>query len=224
MKEWKRIDPTAEFFYRKKNDENDEEEEEDEEEDIELEGDDDEDEEEVDDEDEDNGDDDDDDDVDEKDIKSRKKLKNSLLFVYQTKEMRQLLSRYGNELCLLDATYKTTRYAIPLFFLVVKTNIDYQVVGVFVTESETCAAISEALSVIRDWNPDFKPRYMMTDYDVAEIKAGRNVFGKGWFIFNLHTLLECFVSVYKPFSGLLRGSMTLIQNFMQIGGTKILDA
>ena len=44
-----------------------------------------------------------------------KKLKNSLLFAYQTKEMKELLRRYGNELCLLDATYKTTRYAIPLF-------------------------------------------------------------------------------------------------------------
>ena len=36
------------------------------------------------------------------------------------------LERYGNKLCLPDATYKTTRYALPLFFVAVKTNVDYQ--------------------------------------------------------------------------------------------------
>ena len=42
---------------------------------------------------------------------SKVKLKNSLLFVYQNEAQRDLLRRYGNEICLLDATYKTTRYA-----------------------------------------------------------------------------------------------------------------
>ena len=49
------------------------------------------------------------------------------LFVHQTTWQRRLLSKYGNDICLLDATYKTTRYALPLFFLAVKTNVDYQV-------------------------------------------------------------------------------------------------
>ena len=60
----------------------------------------------------------------------------SLLFIYQTQWMIPLLQRYGNEICLLDATYKTTRYALPLFFLTVKTNVDYQVVGAFACEGE----------------------------------------------------------------------------------------
>ena len=51
------------------------------------------------------------------------------LFVHQTTWQRRLLSKYGNDICLLDATYKTTRYALPLFFLAVKTNVDYQVVA-----------------------------------------------------------------------------------------------
>ena len=46
-----------------------------------------------------------------------------LLFVHQAAWQRRLLQRYGNESCLLDATYKTTRYALPLFFLAVKTRI-----------------------------------------------------------------------------------------------------
>ena len=50
--------------------------------------------------------------------------------------------------------YKTTRYALPLFFLAVKTNVNYQVVGSFVIEDETVRSINEALEVISKWNPD----------------------------------------------------------------------
>ena len=38
-----------------------------------------------------------------------------LLFCYQTQQQRKLLLKYGNDMCLMDATYKTTRYALPLF-------------------------------------------------------------------------------------------------------------
>jgi hypothetical protein len=37
------------------------------------------------------------------------------------------MQKYGHTL-LLDATHKTTKYALPVFFLAVKTNVDYQVV------------------------------------------------------------------------------------------------
>ena len=62
---------------------------------------------------------------------------------------RDCFSRYGNELTLLDATYRTTRYVLPLFFLAVKTNIDYQIVDGFVIENETEKSIEEALSIIK---------------------------------------------------------------------------
>ena len=57
--------------------------------------------------------------------------KQSFLFQHQTTWQR-LLTKYGNNICLLDATYRTTRYSLPLFFLAVKTNVDYQVVGSFI--------------------------------------------------------------------------------------------
>ena len=59
-----------------------------------------------------------------------------LLFVHQTHWQRKLLEKYGNEICLLY-TYKTSRYALPLFFLCVKTNVNYSVVGSFVIQPET---------------------------------------------------------------------------------------
>ena len=61
-----------------------------------------------------------------------------LLFVHQTKRM---LKRYGNSICLLNATYK---HSLPLFFVVVKTNENYQVIASFVVQDKT-TAITEAL-------------------------------------------------------------------------------
>ena len=43
-----------------------------------------------------------------------------LLFCHQTQWQQQLLQRYGAEICLLDAMYKTSRYALPLFFVCVR--------------------------------------------------------------------------------------------------------
>lgn len=99
-----------------------------------------------------------------------------LLFVHQTKWQRRLLKRYGNELSLLDATYRTTKYALPLFFLVVKTNVDYQVVGSFVLQSEASYEIEKALKVIADWNTDWSPKSFLVDYSEAEIGAVERLF------------------------------------------------
>ena len=41
-----------------------------------------------------------------------------MMFVYQSKELKNMYERYGNHMILLDATYKTTKYALPLFFVV----------------------------------------------------------------------------------------------------------
>lgn len=99
-----------------------------------------------------------------------------LLFVHQTSYQKNLLQRYGNEITLLDATYKTTKYSLPLFFLAVKTNVDYQVVASFVTQTETTDAIYEALKVIQSWNSEWAPAYFMVDYSEEEMSAISRLF------------------------------------------------
>ena len=115
-------------------------------------------------------------DLDSDDIRMEKTESASLLFVYQTGWQKRLFARYGNELVLLNATYRTTRYALPLFFSVRKTNINYQVVAVFITENESEDSIKEALTVIKSWNQDVSPKYGMTDYCVEGINAMEDVF------------------------------------------------
>ena len=100
-----------------------------------------------------------------------------LLFVHQTKFPSCLLERYGNSIRPLHATYKTTKYSLPLFFVVVKTNVDYQVVSSFVVQDERRAAITEALRIIKKKkNPKWDPKCFMVDNCNGEIKSIGNIF------------------------------------------------
>jgi hypothetical protein len=93
------------------------------------------------------------------------------LFVHQEEWQRKLLGRYGGDLVLMDATYKTTKYAIPLFFVCVHGNTGYTVVGEFMCQNEDSLSIEEALGILKAWNPSWNPKYFMVDYSLAEIDA-----------------------------------------------------
>ena len=94
-----------------------------------------------------------------------------LLLVHQTQYQRDLVKKYGNKIVLLDATYKTTKYDVPLFFLVIKTSVKYMVVASFALQDETSEAISEALAVIKSWNSEWNPCCFMVDNCDEEIQA-----------------------------------------------------
>lgn len=76
-------------------------------------------------------------------------VEKKMIFVYQSEEMQRLYRRYARNLVLLDATYRTTMYSLPLYFLVVQTNVNYQVAAVIVTQEETTEMITKALSLIK---------------------------------------------------------------------------
>ena len=80
-----------------------------------------------------------------------------LLFVHQIKFQKRMLKRYSNSICLLDGTYKTTKFSLPLYFVVVKTNVNYQVVVSFAVQDETTAAITEVLRILKGWTPEWDP-------------------------------------------------------------------
>ena len=77
---------------------------------------------------------------------------------------------------LIDATYKTTKYDLPLFFVTVRTNIGYKVVAHFIIQSETTEQILEALNILKSWNVDWKPPFFLCDYSEAEISAIEQAF------------------------------------------------
>lgn len=73
----------------------------------------------------------------------------NFLFIHQEDWQRRLMKMYGNAVSLLDATYRTTKYNLPFFMVVVKTNTEYIPVAEFVTEDETSESIQEALQVLK---------------------------------------------------------------------------
>ena len=100
----------------------------------------------------------------------------SLLWVHQVAWQQELLIRYGNYISLIDATYKTMRYELPLFFVCVRTNVGYCVVADFIVQSECAVSIKEALLVLRSWNPEWNPPFFMSDFSEAEISALEQTF------------------------------------------------
>ena len=82
-----------------------------------------------------------------------------LLWVHQMPWQRELMTKYENFICLIDATYKTTRYELPLFFICVRNNAGYCVVADFIVKSECAVSIKEALLILRLWNPEWNPPF-----------------------------------------------------------------
>lgn len=83
---------------------------------------------------------------------------------------QDLLLRYGNTITMIDATYKTTKYDLPVF-VCVKTNHGYCVVAEFISQNECATTIQEALEVLKTRNPQCQPGFFMCDYNEAEIAA-----------------------------------------------------
>ena len=50
-----------------------------------------------------------------------------VIFMFQSHSMKHLYQRYGKHLALLSTTYKTTKFVLPLYFLVVQTNVNYKI-------------------------------------------------------------------------------------------------
>lgn len=64
----------------------------------------------------------------------------TFMFCNVSETQEHLIIRNGN-ISLLDAMYKTTKYALPLFLIIVKGNVWYIVVGVFIVQIKNSSAI-----------------------------------------------------------------------------------
>ena len=83
---------------------------------------------------------------------------------------------FGNEICLVDGTYKKTCYPLPHFFMVVKINVDYEAVSAFLSDGEGTENIVSATKVMKSWNPDWSALYNIVDCCFEEINAIETLF------------------------------------------------
>ena len=56
------------------------------------------------------------------------------------------------------------------------TLITPYIVGSFIVQDETTQSITEALTIIKQWNPQWKPSYFMTDLCEEEINSIETIF------------------------------------------------
>ena len=106
------------------------------------------------------------------------------IFVHQNAWQKELLRKYGLEICLLDSTYNTTKYEMPCFFICVQTNYSYINVAMIIIEHETKESLAEALRIVQEWNPNWHPEHFITDYDEREIGAVETVFAGNILMFD----------------------------------------
>jgi len=99
-----------------------------------------------------------------------------VVFAHQSLWQQRLMRRYGNDMCLIDATHNCTAYGLPLFGLCVPTNVGYVVVAYFLLTDEKSTSIEAGLQLISSWNPDWKPKYFLSDYDEGQIAAVERIF------------------------------------------------
>ena len=78
----------------------------------------------------------------------------------------------------MDATYRTMKKALPIFFMCVHTNVRYVPVCSFIVQNEQMSTIAEALSIIRDHMllAGFKFKCFMVDKCLAQSQAIEAVF------------------------------------------------
>ncbi|KAL3186119.1 hypothetical protein MRX96_028245 [Rhipicephalus microplus] len=86
-----------------------------------------------------------------------------------------MLKKYGGFVVCLDATHKTSDYALPLFLLVEKSPSVYTPAGVFIIQFQRARCIAEALGVFRQWCDNWSSQSCI-DYSNAEIGAIKQVF------------------------------------------------
>ncbi|XP_064623601.1 mucin-4-like isoform X2 [Lineus longissimus] len=84
-----------------------------------------------------------------------------LIFCYQSVWQKRLMLLFGNQMTYLDPVYLSLPCVYPLYFLTVLTNVGYMIVGVIILEKQSRELLQEALTIFRNWNPDWKPSYIM---------------------------------------------------------------
>ena len=78
----------------------------------------------------------------------------------------------------MDATYKMCKLSLPLFFLVVRTNVGYAVIAEFIVQHKDTTSIMKALLILQKWwdKEGINIGNFMIDCQQSEENAIRAVF------------------------------------------------
>lgn len=104
-----------------------------------------------------------------------------------------MLSSFGDYVALIDCTYNTSVYNLPLCAIAVKTNVNFTYVVSSLIVHESTEAFVSVLQCVKQWNPSWNPHVFLTDFDEAQIRAIKTVFPGYYALFflipRLHVLI-----------------------------------
>jgi len=66
------------------------------------------------------------------------------MMMHQSHWQKRMLEIYGRDICLLDATYHTTYYDVPLYFVCVSTNVGFVNVAAMLLSNDKVETIAAA--------------------------------------------------------------------------------
>lgn len=88
---------------------------------------------------------------------------NRIVFCCQSPDQRRLLQRYGRQAVLLEIS-REANTPFPMYGVLVPTNVDYQLVYLFIVQQRNVQCIRDGFRKIASWNPDWKPKFLSVDH------------------------------------------------------------
>jgi len=99
-----------------------------------------------------------------------------VLFCHQTPHQQRLMRRYNMQVIVTQISDLHSKIPFPLFCLFVQTNVDYQLVGEFIVQTNEQSMVAEGLQIIKDWNPGWSPKFVVVDFNDQQIAAVESIF------------------------------------------------
>ena len=114
-------------------------------------------------------------------VKKRKEERkvHSFVFCHQTSQQQRLIKRYSNVAYLVEIeTILTTKRILTyrMYALVVQTNVDFQVVCIIIVSKQRKEGLVEGLTLFREWNNTWNPKYLLVDFSDAIFDAVLRIF------------------------------------------------
>ena len=103
-------------------------------------------------------------------------INKDLIFCYQADDQRNFLKKYGDHVILARLSNPSLRLPFPCFGIFVPTNVDFQLVYVFIMQTVSKECLLEAIQPILDWNMGWKPNYITVDFSKTQIEATETLF------------------------------------------------
>jgi len=99
-----------------------------------------------------------------------------IVFCCQSPIQQNLLKRYGKQATLIEISREANSLPFPLFGLFVPTNVDWQLVYLFMVQSRSTKCMKDGLKSLIEWNPYWSPKFLSIDFIKERLPIFEEIF------------------------------------------------